>query len=117
MLAVNPDFREIWNYGNVIHHANLVLGEIAHAKGNLVGAKFNLLEAGRTPGSAQLNSFGPNMTLANALLELGERDVVLEFFELCRGFWDFAPEKLDQWKNTVEAGGIPDFGGNLVYGR
>ena len=39
------------------------------------------------PGSPQLNSFGPIMSLAEELLEQGEPDTVLEFFAECRKFW------------------------------
>ena len=41
-----------------------------------------LLAVGRTPGSPQLNSFGPNMALAAELLQKEVRDTVLQYFEL-----------------------------------
>ena len=55
------------------------------------------------------------MLLARELLEKGERDVVLKYFELCGQFWDHA-EMLKDWRQTVTSGGIPKFGANLVYG-
>lgn len=61
-----------WNSGNRIHHGNLILGRIALTQGDVAEAKTRLLAAGKTPGSPQLNSFGPNMMLAKELLELGE---------------------------------------------
>lgn len=72
-----------------------------------------LLEAGRTPGSPQLSSFGPNMQLARELLEAGETRPVLEYFELCRKFWP--SPALDAWAAEVRAGQIPEFGANLKY--
>jgi len=33
------------------------------------------------------NSFGPNVSLAKDLLEKGERDTVVEYFEACKKFW------------------------------
>ena len=104
-----------WNYGNRVHHGNLVLGRIALAKGNVKAAKFRLTAAGNTPGSPQLDSFGPNMTLARDFLEKGERDVVLKYFRLCSKFWDMDFGKLDEWAALVKAGKIPDFGANLKY--
>ncbi len=106
-----------WNYGNRVHHGNLVLGRIALREGNVEEAKSRLITAGNTPGSPQLNSFGPNMALAKALLEIGEREVVLEYFELCSKFWntDRARDKLDKWGVLAAAGRIPDFRANLVY--
>jgi len=106
-----------WNYGNRVHHGNLVLGRIALRNGNIEKAKSQLTAAGNTPGSPQLNSFGPNMALAKALLEIGEREVVLEYFELCSKFWnsDRAKDKLDKWGVLAAAGRIPDFRANLDY--
>jgi hypothetical protein len=62
-----------------------------------------------------MDSFGPNMTLAEDLLEEGERDVVLEYFSLCRKFWEMGKEELDQWTEAVKAEKMPDFGANLDY--
>ena len=106
-----------WNYGNRVHHGNLVLGRIALREGNIEEAKSRLIAAGNTPGSPQLNSFGPNMALAKALLEIGEREIVLEYFELCSKFWnsDRAKDELDKWGVLAAAGRIPDFRANLDY--
>jgi tetratricopeptide (TPR) repeat protein len=103
-----------WNTGNAIHHGNLILGRIALQDGDIEQAKHYLIEAGKTPGSPQLDSFGPNMALAKDLLEKGQKDVVLEYFTLCAKFWD-SRSKLDAWAATVKQGGIPDFGANLDY--
>lgn len=50
-----------------------------------------------------------------ALLEKGQKDAVLEYFELCEKFWKYPPDmkKLERWKAAVEAGITPDFGTNL----
>ena len=106
-----------WNSGNRVHHGNLVLGRIALRAGNIEEARTRLIAAGNTTGSPQLNSFGPNMSLAKDLLEIGEREVVLEYFKLCSRFWDSdrAKDKLDRWRVVAAAGRIPDFGANLHY--
>jgi TonB family protein len=104
-----------WNYGNAIHDGNMVLGLVALRNGNLVQSREYLLEAGKTPGSPNLNSFGPNMTLAKELLQKAEKDPVLEYFSLCRAFWKMGGAKLDEWSATVRGGGIPSFGANLSY--
>lgn len=102
-------------YGDAVHHGKLVLGRIAVWEGRIAEAKALLLMAGRTPGSPALNSFGPNMSLAEDLLKLGERDVVLEYFGECRIFWRSGRARLDTWSAEVLAGTIPDFGANLRY--
>jgi hypothetical protein len=82
-------------------------------QGNVEEAEQRLLAAGRTSGSPNLNSFGPNMRLARDLLERGRQDVVLEYFELCRVFWP--RRELDRWAEQVKAAEMPDFGANLAY--
>jgi len=115
LLTLAPKFQSNWNYGNAIQDGNLVLGRIAVRDGRIEEAKKYLIEAGKSPGSPQMNSFGPNMSLAKDLLEKGERDTVLQYFELCRKFWKMDYGKLDEWSKEVKAGQIPDFGANLVY--
>ena len=113
MLSQN---RPGWNYGNNIHYGNIILGKIALASNDIEQAKKRLIEAGKTPGSPQLNSFGPDMALANELLRKGEKDVVLEYFELCSKFWKRARnlQKLQKWSAEVKEGKVPDFGPNLT---
>jgi hypothetical protein len=93
----------------------MVLGQVALRDGDKAAARAHLLASGKTKGSPQLNSFGPNMSLAKDLLEVGERDVVQTFFDLCGIFWKNDHGALDRWKNAVAAGRIPDFGANLPY--
>ena len=104
-----------WNYGNAIHVAHLVLGEIALNAGDVTKAKYHLLEAAKIPGSPQLDSFGPNMRLAKQLLAKGEREVVFQYFDLCATFWDGKFSQLEDWKTIISNGGEPKFGANLVY--
>jgi hypothetical protein len=115
LRAAAPQHPKDWNYGNAILMGNTVLGRIALRQGQIKLAKEYLLKAGQTPGSPQLNSFGPNMSLAKELAEKGEKDAVVEYFDLCRKFWRMGTDKLDKWTKEVRAGIMPDFGANLVY--
>lgn len=115
LLALAGQFPLNWNYGNAIHDGNMVLGQVALKGGDVAAAKAYLLRAGRTTGSPQLDSFGPNMSLARDLLQIGERDVVLEYFGLCAAFWEMDRGRLDQWRLDVRSQRLPDFGANLVY--
>lgn len=92
-----------------------MLGLCALNKGDAKPAGEYLLKAGKTPGSPQLNSFGPNMLLAKALLERGAKEEVLEYFDLCRSFWAMGGDRLDKWAKDIDAGNVPDLGGNLAY--
>jgi TonB family protein len=104
-----------WNDGNATHDGNMVRGLVALRSGNLEQAAKDLIEAGKTSGSPQLNSFGPNMTLASELLEKGQRDAVLEYLTLCKKFWTLGVDRLDTWIDAIRTGGKPDFGANLVF--
>ncbi len=115
LMTLLSQFQGNWNYGNAVQDANLVLGRIAALDGRMDEAKKYLLEAGKSPGSPQMDTFGPNMSLAKDLLEKGERQVVLDYFELCRKFWQMHDGRLDKWSQQVKDGKIPDFGANLVY--
>lgn len=114
-LAENYKHEDDGSYGNAVQKGNLILGRIALRRGDLEAAKGYLPSAGRTPGSANLNSFGPNMLLAKEQLELGESETVLEYFGLCETFWKMGPETLKRWSEAVQDGEAPVFGPNLRY--
>jgi hypothetical protein len=124
VLALAPQYREDQrydhrSYGDAIFYGNMVLGRVAMRRVyNLPKAKARLIASGQTPGSPTLNSFGPNMNLAKDLLEAGERDTVLQFFDECRAFWKMGvrEKKLDDWSAVVKGCcRLPDFGPNLDY--
>jgi hypothetical protein len=104
-----------WNYGNAIHVANLVLGRVALAAGEMDAARKFLLAAGKTPGSPQLNSFGPDMLFAREMIAKGETETVIAYFDLCAEFWKLSDGRLERWKAAVTNGDDPDFGPNLRY--
>ena len=107
-----------WNEGNALYFGNMVLGQVALRRSETPTAIGYLLASGRSPGSPQLDSFGPNMTLAKDLLETKTdvaRHAVVEFFDLCAVFWKLDRGQLKRWGDVVRNGGIPDFGANLLY--
>jgi hypothetical protein len=112
-----------WNYGNIIYQANELLGRVALRQGKTEEARRCLRAAGRTPGSPQLNSFGPQFTLARELLEHGEhadREAVVAFLDDVATFWakvEKSPgrrvaedklKELDTWRQEIRDGKIPD---------
>lgn len=115
LLCLANDFQDDWNYGNAIHDANVVLGMVSLQKDLVEEAKDRLLKAGKAPSSPQLKSFGPNMMLAEALLDKGEKDVVIRYFELLKNVWEYHDGRLDSWIAAVRGGGKPYFGPNLYY--
>lgn len=91
--------------GNLMHVANTILGRIALIEGDVSRAKMHLLESGKAPTSPVLGSFGPSMALASELLRQGERQIVLDYLDLCADFWD--DEQLPIWRATIEGGEVP----------
>jgi hypothetical protein len=102
-----------WNYGNALYHGNVMLGRVALREGDVESAKRYLLEAGKTPGSPQLKSYGPEMSLARELLERDERQVVIDFIHLCREFWELGRDRLAEWIAVVQRQQVPDFSGSV----
>ena len=113
LLATAAKRKDEPNSGDAIHAGHSILGLLALRRGNVASARNELLAAGKTPGSRQLNSSGPKVTLAKALLERGERQVVLEYFDECRRFWAAGAQTLDRWSEAVRRGEMPAFGENL----
>jgi len=115
LLQMAPQFPDGWNYGNAIYYGHFVLGRVALERGDIGEAASQLMGAGATPGSPQLNSFGPNVTLARDLLAQGQAEPVLQYLQECRSFWKHDRGKLDQWIAAVVNGATPDFSSNLNY--
>jgi hypothetical protein len=113
LLDLAPKYVRNWNYGNAIHYGHVVLGRVALSAGDVSLAKQELLAAGATPGSPQLNSFGPNMTLARDLLMRGERETVLQYLRECGRFWKTGRGRLRIWSIQVRLHISPSFGLNL----
>lgn len=115
LLSLAPNYRQDWNYGNAIHDSHTVLGRIDLMQGNVDRAKEHLLQAGKTTGSIQLKSFGPNMSLANDLLNKGEKEIVIKYLDLCSVFWERDEGRIETWRRKIKRGEKPDFGRNLLY--
>lgn len=96
ILEDNETVRRTFQYGNAIHQANIALGWVAFAQGDLTAAAAYLVAAGQTPGSPQLISFGPDNRLAKALLAAGVRAEVRAYYEACRCFWEMGQQQLNE---------------------
>jgi hypothetical protein len=111
-LALLDPKKNSWNHGNLVFDLHQLLARIALAQGDVKEAAAQLIASGKTPGSPQLNSFGPGMSLASELLGRGERAAVIEYLDLCAKFWSSGRSKVRDWKAQIERGEVPDFGPN-----
>jgi tetratricopeptide (TPR) repeat protein len=96
-----------WDYGNAVHTGHIVLGKIAAARGRLAVAERHLIAAGDTPGSPQLNSFGPDLDLARDLLERGCSKTVIAYLNRIAKFWESRRDALARCVREIEAGRRP----------
>jgi hypothetical protein len=91
--------------GDGVFHANDVLGMLALKRGDIANAKRYMIESAKTPG---LTRGGPSFRLAEALLSRGERDAVLEYLDLCKGFLRHQ-DLIEAWRVSIRSGGTPRF--------
>lgn len=96
-----------WNYGNAIHDANRYLGFVALKGGDVDGAAVFLLRAGKSSGSPQLNTFGPELDLADELLQLGKAETVRVYLADIKKFWEMDQGKVQEWLADIDKGGRP----------
>ncbi len=113
-----------WNYGNAIHNANSILGLVALRGGRRTEAVSYLSAAGATPGSPQLDSFGPSLLLARELAKAGEHKAAAAYLASIKRFWkakDMSPvglllplfadsDPISTWIGELNRGRVPDFG-------
>ena len=111
-------YRTDWNYGNAVSKVHSTFGRLALKRGDVELAKRELALAGASPGSPQMNTFGPNLSLARDLLVTGDpgaRDAVLAHFDAIEKFWRMDSGALRVWREDVRAGHEPNFGTALLH--
>ena len=105
MAAANP---KAGNHDDLVQAGETMLGRVALDQGRSDEAKERLLESARGKDSGGLRSNGPKMTLAQDLLDSGDRDTVLQFLDLCRTFWKFDQGRIDHYEQLIRAQPKPD---------
>jgi hypothetical protein len=106
-LTLASTYRCNWNYGNAIHDANRYLGLVSLRHGNMREAASYLQLSGKTPGSPQLNSFGPDLDLADGLLKRGEVSPVTQYLTDIKVFWKGGRAQIDAWLAAIAQGETP----------
>lgn len=106
-LALASTYRCSWNYGNAIHDANRYLGLVRLRHGNIREAASFLELSAKTPGSPQLNSFGPDLDLADGLLKAGEVGPVVQYLTDIKLFWKGGRAQIDRWLAAIAQGETP----------
>lgn len=102
-------------FNNYVNSSYTVKGILALKNNDIDLAKSHLISSSMMDSSPALMSFGPNMSLAHELLLINESDIVLTYLENCRSFWKDERGKIEDWRQLINDGVVPDFGGNLLY--
>jgi hypothetical protein len=106
-LRLASTYRCNWNYGNAIHDANRYLGLISLKDGDQAAAVDYLLKSGKSTGSPQLNSFGPDLDLADALLQAGHAEPVKVYLGDIKKFWKMENGQVDERLAGIDKGERP----------
>lgn len=75
--AAIPD--DDWDHDNLLHDGYIIRGHVQLRLGDLPGAEAALRATGTVRGSPQLDSFGPDLSLAWEMLRLNRDDAVLDY--------------------------------------
>lgn len=132
-LNTAKSYQKNWNFGNAIFYGNMALASVSIQKHDNKSAIKHIILASLTPGSPQLNSFGPfNDSLYTEplfeLFKLGERNSLIEFAQNCKKFLKDSSEKetpenhklhesvskwnidsMDRFINQIQTNQTPDF--------
>lgn len=112
-VAVEAAPHTVVDVGRLVHHGHLVLGHVALDEGRFEAASEHLLKAAKPPCTPALKSFGPNMSLALAMLKRNRPAPAIAYLQECAKFWK--PDRIHRWIQDISEGRVPDFGANLRY--
>lgn len=107
-LELAAEYPKNWNYGNAVHDANRFLGLICLRNGNIDAAEQHLVKAGKSTGSPQLNTFGPELDLANEILKHGRVEPVRQYLQDIKKFWRMDNGQVAKWLASIEKGDKPE---------
>ena len=97
------------DYGNAVYSGNLILSQAALDKNDIPNAKRYLLEAAASPGVRGIELSGLDTSVARTLLQRGERDTVLEYFNRARNLWPQGAQFISRWETIIRGGRMPNF--------
>jgi tetratricopeptide (TPR) repeat protein len=106
LIAQASQFKRDWNHGNALNKGHTTLGLVALRKGDRDKAKHHLIQSTIDVSSPQNDSFGPDPTLAAEMLELGETDAVIDYWQRCREFW-LTQDRFDEFCKSTKNGKMP----------
>ena len=107
-LELAAEYPHNWNYGNAVHDANRFLGLICLKNGDIDAAAQHLVKAGKITGSPQLDTFGPELDLANEILKRDRVEPVRQYLQDIKKFWRMDKGQVAKWLASIEKGDKPE---------
>jgi hypothetical protein len=95
--------------GDAIYAGNLILAQAALDGNDVDGAKRYLLQAAATPEAKRIEQNGLDVSVARALFDRGEKDVVVEYLKRGRVLWPQGAQIISRWEAAIRAGRRPNF--------
>ena len=89
------------------HALYMTLGRISMLDNDVESAELYLLKAGKTGCPRPLSAEGPDMRLANQLIETGNKQTVIEYLEGIKRCWQ-EKDNTSLWVTKFESGTLPD---------
>ena len=114
-LVLADEYNKNWNFGNAIHYSNIVLGIVELRKGNGSMAAEYLMRSGKSPGSPQLDTFGPDLELANVLLSDGFKEQVIIYLRSIKTFWEKSDEAIELMVHKIESGQVVKISNRTLF--
>lgn len=113
LLLIPDRYSQYFWYGNLCHAVHIIMGKTYLSAGDIKNAVVHLIKSVDNKCiehsidqkySPQLNSFGPDRSLAFDLYQEGERDSIILFFEKTKTFWDSGLEDgiIDKAINNIK---------------
>ncbi len=107
-LELATHYQGNWNFGNAIHDGYRYLGLIGYSQGDLNRAAEYLVKSSESTGSPQLDTFGPELDLANLLLQEGKTEEVKIYLNGIKRFWEMDNGVIDNWLEQINNGERPE---------
>jgi len=97
-------------FNQAAHDGNIILGHVALKEGDIAKAKEQLLIAGGALKLTNTEYALPEMSLAQELLEKNEKDIVIEYLQICAKYSKAYSAEFKKWEQMIKQGKKPKLG-------
>jgi hypothetical protein len=106
-LAASSEWENDPSRAEAQHDSNSTLGRVALRNKDIEGAKKLLAKAGAASSAGSFDWRGPDMSLAQALLQVGQEQAVVDYLAACEKLWPSGVPLLQKWRDEIRKGKKP----------